>query len=145
MAKLKKEGLPKKFKALPEGRTMFSIMASAIKKDFTPTLEEINSINPFMFCRWLSNSPLGIDYANYFNNAIDIPMFAQYHFIRNTVDNVKYIVNIKKDTSNNAEIEILSEYYSCSYAVAKQYHKILPADELEKILIKYRHIGRTKI
>lgn len=129
----------------PAQHTSFAIMASSIKKDFIPTRDELKTINSFMFCRWLSNSPVGIEIANYLNNAIDIPIEVQYHFVRSTMHNVRYIAYPKKTDENNKDIEVLATHYKCNYLQAKQYYKILPSEELEKILTKYKHIGKTKL
>ena len=128
-----------------EVHTTFAIMASAVKKDFIPTEAELKTINSFMMCRWISNHPVGIEIANFLNNATEIPIDVQYWFVRNTMHNVRYITYPKKTSAADKDIETLTKYYDCNYAVAKQYYKILPKEELEKILNKYKHIGRTKI
>jgi hypothetical protein len=128
-----------------EKRTSFAIMASSVKKDFIPTLAELNTINSYMMCKWLSNHPVGIEVANFINNATDLPIEVQYQFVRATMHNIRYISFPKKTSPIDDVLDIISDHYKCSYSIAKQYYKILPEAEVEKILKKYKHIGRVKL
>jgi hypothetical protein len=125
-------------------RTSFAIMSSAVKKDFIPSPEELKNINSFMMCRWISNHPAGVQVANMLNNATDIPIDAQYWFVRSTMHNIRYIAYQKKSSDIDKDLEVLSNHYQCNIALAKQYYKILPKEELNKILTKYNHVGKIK-
>lgn len=124
--------------------TGFAIMASAIKKDFIPSPEEIKSINSFMMCRWISNHPLGVEVSNIINNATDIPIETQYWLVRSMMNNVRYIKYPKKTSDEDKDITIIAEHYKCNFLQAKQYYKILPEEERNKLLNKYKNFGRVK-
>lgn len=130
---------------IKEARTPYAVMNSAINKKFIPTLDEIKTVNSFMLCRTISNHPLGVEVANFINNAYDIPIEVQYWFVRSTLNKVNYISYPKKQANNDKDIEIIAEHFECNYMQAKQYYKMLPEDERNKILVKYKHIGRTKL
>lgn len=127
-------------------RPMFDVFGSIIKKDFIPNNDELKSMNSFVMCKWLSNSPSCIEVANFINNVSDndMPINVQYWFARSVIKNVKHIPYPKKDSSIDKDIEILSDHFECNYELAKTYYKILPAEEREKIIKKYKHIGRTR-
>lgn len=127
-----------------EKRTGFAIMASAVKKDFVPTNEELKSINSFMMCRWVSNHPVGIEVANFLNNATDIPINVQYWFVRSTMHNIRYIAVPKKNSDIDKDVDILANHYQCNYILARQYYMMLPKDERDIILGKYKNIGKIK-
>jgi hypothetical protein len=126
-------------------KTSYSVMMSAIKKDFIPNEAELKTINSFMMCRVISNHPAYITLANFINNATDIPLVAQYWFVRSTNYNVRFIAPIKKTSEIDSDINVLADHYQCNYQLARQYYKLMPVDVRDKIIAKYKHIGRTKL
>jgi hypothetical protein len=125
--------------------TTWDIINSVFKKDFVPTDEEFKQLNSFMLCRTLSNSPLGIEVANFINcnhSTLDIKM--QYWFARSALQAVKFIGYPKKDKEENENIKYVASEYNCSDEVARRYLKILPKDQLDALKEKHTHIGRTK-
>lgn len=129
---------------MSEKKNMFQIMKSAIDRTFIPNQSEMNQINSFLFTRWISNHPFGIKIAEFINNSTDVPINAQYWLARSTLQSVRYIAYPKKEDTKDKDIQLLSEHYNINYSLAREYHRMLPKEELEKIKNKYRHIGRTK-
>lgn len=119
-------------------KTMFQVMSS-VTKGYEPTPEELKSISPFIWCRYLCGSPKLISYALLFNNS-DVPMDLQYRIIRNACKmmNIKYIPypkNLKEESSK--ELEALSWYFKINPAKSKEYLELISKDELNNIMSLY--------
>ena len=126
-------------------KTPYSIMKSAVDKSFEPSIEEMKSVNSFFLTRYISNDPSTIYIANILNcNARNIPVDAQYKFIRNsTMEKVAFINYPKKDKLiTDKDLKLIIEYYKCSEIVAKEYVKILGPEKTQEILDKYKNISK---
>lgn len=126
-----------------EERSSYNLMVSIVKKDIVPRENEYEKINSFFLCRWLSNHPYGVMVSNYINTHPDIPMKGQYWLARGAMHGIKYIAQQKKDNTKNEEIQILSKHYKCNIELANRYYKLLPKNELQKILDMYKE-GKIK-
>jgi hypothetical protein len=127
---------------------IFDVMASSYdRKKPEATPEEIEALSPYMFCRYLSNNPVAVFWANELNNHDNIPKLYQYKFVRISFpkDKVKFIRYIKsenifdKDTIEYACIE-----YKCGKEIAIKYLEMMPDEEVQKLIQKYTVGGRTK-
>lgn len=115
-------------------------MKSAVDKTFEPSEEEIKTINSFFLIRYISNDPSTIYIANVLNCSKNIPVNAQYKFVRNsTMDRVSFVNYPKKEkTSTTKELKLVMQYYKCNESTAKEYIKILGVKETQKIIQKYK-------
>ena len=113
--------------------TDYSIMKSAITKDFKPTPEQIKKINKYFLIRYISGDLRYIHIANILNSLPNIPIEAQYELIRcSSLDKVKY-TNFRKKKFSRKQIKTIKTYYNVSDKVAKEYLEILPEEEYLKI------------
>ena len=130
--------------------TPYDIMKSSVNKSFIPTKEEIRTLNSFFLVRYISNDPNSIYIANILNcNVKNIPIEAQYNFIRNsTLSKVAFINYPKKEKLiSDKDLKLIMKHYKCNANVAKDYIKILGPEKTQEILKKYKNNGvdSTKI
>lgn len=118
--------------------SQYEVMTSAYKKDFIPSTNELNLLNSFMLCRWMSNNIDSVEFANFINNNTDIPINAQYWGARSIMNKVSYISRPQKDDKLNEYEECIRRYYNVSFDVAKQYCKMLPLEKQEEIFNKFK-------
>ena len=125
--------------------TPYNVMKSSVDKSFKPTEEEIKTLNSFFLVRYISNDPNSIYIANILNcNVKNIPIEAQYNFVRNsTLSKVAFINYPKKEKLvSDKELKLIMSYYKCSANVAKDYIKILGTEKTQEILEKYKNIKK---
>lgn len=119
--------------------TPYDIIASTYKKNFTPTDREISKINSFNLLRTFSTIQRMIPYLHIINVNSSIPLNAQYWMCRALANDFSMFKLPKKEDFVLDEYEeIVRKHYGVSYEVAKQYCKILPKSEKEKILSLYK-------
>lgn len=113
---------------------MFNTMFSALDKNKNATSMEINKIQSFIFCKWLSGSPQSIFTANEINQFYDIPIENQYYLVKHKlagkVRNIKYI---KTDKINNPDIDILIKHFKINQTKAIEYLNIINKNELHEL------------
>ena len=117
---------------------MYDIMVSAHKKDFIPTDDEINTINSFMMCRWMSNNINTVEFANFINCNTDMPLKGQYWLARAVMNSVGYITRLQKEDQMSELEQAISFNYDVDFDVAKEYAKMLPDNKKEEILATFR-------
>lgn len=117
---------------------MYDIMVSAHKKDFIPTDDEINTLNSFMMCRWMSNNVNTAEFANFINCNTDMPLKAQYWLARAVMNSVGYITRLQKEDQMSELEQAISFTYEVDYDVAKEYAKLLPEHKKAEILASFR-------
>ncbi len=122
--------------------TNYNIMKSAVDGKIDPTPEEISKINSFFLVRYVSNDPASIYIANALNCRQNIPIYAQYKFIRySTLDKVAFISYPKKEFKISAKtIKIICKHFNINETVAKDYIKIMGDERTEEIVKKYEGI-----
>ena len=101
---------------------MFKIIAKCLDLKKPISEEEINSVSPYLFCRWLSGN--------------------QFMMIRKTFGGkIKFIPFPKtlKDEESN-EIKCLEKYFKISYNKAKEYLELISEEELRRIVEMYKEI-----
>lgn len=115
---------------------MFKTITSSLDLKKNPTLEEIQKISSFVFCRWLSGSPHTISAANAINVYTDIPIENQYKMIKSAfAGKIKYIPypkNISEETIK--KIKYISEYFNINEDKAKEYLELMSPDEINTII-----------
>jgi hypothetical protein len=123
-------------------RTPYDIMKSSVNKTFVPTQDEIRKVNSFFLIRYVSNDPNTIYVANALNCYPNIPIEAQYNFIRNsTLDKVSFINYPKKEQLiKNTDLKILMRHFKVNETVAKEYAEILGQEKIQEILLKYQDL-----
>lgn len=131
-------------KTVEKEKSIFQIMGTAITKQEMPSNDEIAKINPFLFMRWLSNHPIGVDIANYLNTSQGIPIKAQYLFVRYTMPpKIKYISYPKQEKDNSKEIDIIVKHYDVNRNTAKQYLSIISEEQLKRLMIAYTTLEKV--
>lgn len=125
--------------------TFFSLMSSIVDKKFFPTEEQIDTMNSFVTCQFLSNDPMGSIIANTMNVYNKVPMTAQYRFFRNALPaNIKRINYIKKPKVEiNEDINHIMEYYNVNEKIALEYYDLMTKESLEDLRDLYSY-GRVK-
>jgi hypothetical protein len=103
-------------------------------KDVELSQEEKLKIPSFVFCRWLSNSPVTIMGANTINYYSDIPVDLQFDMVRSVFKHKKpYIRYPKQYKEQHEDLEVLVKYFNISYEKAKEYKLLIDDDEFKRI------------
>ena len=122
---------------------MFKIIAKCLDLKKPISEEEINSVSPYLFCRWLSGNQYTILASNELNKYYnEIPFLNQFMMIRKTFGGkIKFIPFPKtlKDEESN-EIKCLEKYFKISYNKAKEYLELISEEELRRIVEMYKEI-----
>lgn len=120
---------------------MFKTMMRALNKPNhnSPSLEDIQKISPYIFCRWLSGNQYTIQAANQLNLYYEIPIENQFHIINKAFGGkIKFIKYPKNDKIDNSkDIELLSEYFKINMDLAREYLELISIEELENIRAIY--------
>lgn len=122
---------------------MFKIIAKCLDLKKPISEEEINSVSPYLFCRWLSGNQFTIFASNELNKYYnEIPFLNQFMMIRKTFGGkIKFIPFPKtlKDEESN-EIKCLEKYFKISYNKAKEYLELIDKEELRRIQELYKEV-----
>ena len=122
---------------------MFKILTGCLDKSKNFSEAEINSVSPYLFCRWLSGNQYTILASNELNKYYnEIPFLNQFMMIRKTFGGkIKFIPFPKtlKDEESN-EIKCLEKYFKISYNKAKEYLELISEEELRRIVEMYKEI-----
>lgn len=120
----------------PKVKNPFDIMNTAFNKKFTPTLQEKQSINEFLFHNILSNDPKTIELALMFTTR-KIPVERQYDIVRAFVPKCYIGYPSKKKEVKMEDVEMISDYYNCNMRVAEEYLELMTPDDVQRIRNKY--------
>jgi hypothetical protein len=117
---------------------------ASILKPFMPKKEEIEKINTFFFCRWLSNNRFTVPIAGILNKYYNIPIYVQYIFANDYVElvqmrnKVKFIGIQKEYRSVNEDIlKNIKRYYKINDEEAQEYCKLMNEKEKNRFLNMY--------
>lgn len=114
-------------------------MTSVLNPKANPSIEEINKIPSYIFCRWLSGNPHTIIAANMINAYDKIPIENQFNMVRNAfagkVKFIPYPKNTKEDTLK--KIEYIGKHFNISLEKAKEYLEFISDEELNNIVTMY--------
>jgi len=99
--------------------------------------------NPFMVNRGLSYFHDTVLMANEMNRYHHIDKRLQFDFLINIVRKKKRFSKWLKP-EENAEIEVIKEYYSYSNEKAKQIHSLLSSDQINELKKKVYRGGKRK-
>lgn len=118
---------------------MFKTLTSALDPKKHPTVEEIQKIPSFIFCRWLSGSPHAIIAANAINLYSDIPIENQYYMVKNAFGGkIKYIPYPKSESVDKMKkAEFVAQHFNISEEKAKEYMDLISKEELKRIVDMY--------
>ncbi len=128
----------------------YQAMTSILKPKTIPTKEEIESINSFFFCRWLSNNPHTTPIAVVLNRYYNMPVASQFKFSQDYSDlvglpgKVKFIGFDKEKIAPEMEklLSNIERKYKTSRTTAEDYFKIMVLtdegkEELDKLMTMY--------
>lgn len=104
-----------------------------------PSIDEIQKIPSYIFCRWLSGNPHTIIAANMINLYPNIPIECQYEMIKTAfAGKVKYIPYPKNEPKDKQKkIEFIADWFKISLEKAKEYLDYISQEELETIVNMY--------
>lgn len=118
---------------------MFKTMTSVLNPKANPSLEEVNKIPSYIFCRWLSGNPHTITAANMINAYDKIPIENQFNMVKyafaGKVKFIPYPKNTKEDTLK--KIEYIGKHFNISLEKAKEYLEFISDEELNNIVTMY--------
>ena len=118
---------------------MFKTMTTCLDAKKNPKPEEIEKIPSYIFCKWLSGSPMTIGAANQINRFYDIPIQNQYQMIKKAfagkVKFIPYPKNISEKTDKS--IEMLSKHYKITLDKASEYKELMSKEQLKELLDLY--------
>lgn len=128
---------------------MFKTITSSLDPKKTPTYEELQKIQPFVFCRWLSGNPITILAAAQLNYYYDIPIENQYMVVKSAfAGKIKYIPYPKKDSTTSdidpKVIDYLCDYFKINQYDAKEYLELISTEELKKITEMYKNLESSR-
>ena len=118
---------------------MFKTLTSSLDPKKNPSIEEIQKIPSYIFCRWLSGSPHAIQAANAINMYPDIPIENQYYMVKNAFGGkIKYIPYPKNDSVDKLKkVQFIADYFKISEEKAQEYLDLIDEKELNKIVGMY--------
>lgn len=126
-----------------EERTFFQIITSIVDKKFFPTEDEIGTLNSYITLQYLANDPQASMYANVINCYSDIPLSAQYRFLRHSLPKKFIKFNKKEKIQDKETVELVSRYYNISEKLAINYLELLNTNDIDEIK-DYFNCGRIK-
>ncbi len=113
-------------------KNVFEVMQTALTTTRASD-QEIQSIPPFIWQRWLSNNQNVIQMANMFNTK-NIPITCQYDSVQAIFGGkIKFIKYPKTLKDQSVEIDLVSAYYNISKEKAKMYLEYLTQEDLKNI------------
>ena len=114
-------------------------MWSSLDKNKIPSSNDLQKIQPFIFCKWLAGNPQTIFDSNIFNQ-YTIPIENQYYYIKNKyagkIRNIKYIKNDKE--LNNSDVDLISKHFNINIIKANEYLEFISNNELEYLRDLYK-------
>jgi hypothetical protein len=118
---------------------MFKTMTGSLDLKKNPSIEEINKIPSYIFCRWLSGNPHTIQAANVINVYDKIPVENQYKMVKTAFGGkIKYIQfpkNVSQDKLKS--VEFVGLHFKVSEEKAKEYMEFISKEELNFIVEMY--------
>jgi len=112
----------------------FNDIYTVLKNNPLPSDEEINMIPSFMFCRYLSGSPVTIGAANIFNTYHkEIPMLNQYKMIKLAFGGRKIFPRSLKKLPKEEQYDGICQYYKVSRERAREYREYMSTEEFSRI------------
>lgn len=112
---------------------LFKVLNSCLKGPRASD-EEIAQISSWMLCRWLSGDPRTIEIANCINQLSDMPIDAQYNFVRGLLhDKMKFIRFPKtpKNVSDKMTLRI-AERYRCNPSLVPELLSLMSEEEIKE-------------
>lgn len=114
---------------------MFKTMTGVLDVKSKPSLEEIEKIPSYIFCRWLSGNPQTVFAANMINQFDAIPIENQYQIVKSAfAGKIKFIPYPKQHKEDIEQcVKNISDYFKISEQKAKEYLNFISSEELEFI------------
>jgi len=125
---------------------MFKTLTSAIDPKKKPSIEEIQKVPSYIFCKWLSGNPHTIIAANAINIYDDIPIENQYWMVKHAfAGKVKYIPYPKNVSQDKLKkIQYVSEHFKINEEKAQEYLDLMDDKELSEIITMYEEYELNK-
>lgn len=121
-------------------------MTSCLDLRKNPSDEDIQKIQSYIFCRWLSGSPHAIIAANQINYYDKIPIDNQYKMIKCAFGGkIKYIP-YPKNTSEKAlkDVEYIAQHFKINLEKAREYIELMDPKECKEITQMYSEYEMKK-
>lgn len=125
---------------------MFKTLTGAIDPKKNPSLDEIQKIPSFIFCRWLSGNPATMQAANAINMYDAIPIENQYWMVKHAfAGKIKYIPYPKNVSEKGLkEVEFIAKHFNISEEKANEYRDLLDPKEKSDIIQMYTELELKK-
>lgn len=114
-------------------QNLFDILKNISHEKNKNLLEDgLDNYKPFIINRFISSERDCLFAASVLNEKRDIPLKAQYLFLFNVLAKRNRFFKFEKRLKNDS-LDIIMEYYKCSYNIAKMYKEILSEEEIGTI------------
>lgn len=115
---------------------LFDILNSCLKGPRAPEAE-VAKLSSWMLCRWLEGDPRTISIANVINNLCDMPIQAQYDFVRGMLHGkIKFVRFPKTPRVLKDDVTLrISERYKCNPALVPELLSLMSNDEKKEYLV----------
>lgn len=126
---------------------MFTVFKKILNKGKI-TDEDLEKVNEFVMCRWLSGSPQTIQIAQMLNIYYKMPLKAQVLLIQSLLGGkvrfIPYPKSEKVEDNLKETIDALCFYYNFNEERAREYISLSSTEELEKVVATYKIIQEHK-
>lgn len=114
---------------------MFNVFKKVLNQNSKFTQEDIDKVNEFVFCRWLSGDARIVNIANTLNKYTNIPKELQLVFIQNVIGGkvkfIPYPKSLKNDVEDTVLLKAISKFFNISERESKMYMEFLTKEETE--------------
>ena len=109
---------------------MFKILNSCLKGPRAAD-DDIAKLSPWMLCKWLSGDPRTISIANTLNALSQMPIQAQYDFVRGLLHNKITFIRFPKMPKTTSDDVILkvAKRFKCNPTLAPEILSLMSDDE----------------
>ena len=127
------------------GLSTWQVMSSVFKPEINPSPADIDKINSFFFCRYLSNNKFTLPIANTLNIHYNLPVDQQYRFARvyseltGMPGKVKFI-SFSKDKTHPMMEKVLSNIerrWNVNRTQALQYFEVMTDEQKDEMFEYY--------
>lgn len=120
---------------------MFKVFNKILKKENT-TDEDLKKVQDWPLLHWLAGHPVGVQFAQIFNQYDNIPTKQKVDFLKLAMPNsVKFIKYPKKNKDQDKYVDLLCKHFCINRVRAREYYDLLTVDELMELEEQYKEGG----
>lgn len=117
---------------------MFQVFKNILKPGYQITEADIQKINSFVMCRWLSGHPGSLLIAQMINHYDKMPVDVQVQLAHTLAGKFKYIPYPKSPKNIEQNLDSLCQYFNISPRIAQEYLEFISEDDLKTIEYELR-------